>query len=373
MLLSLTTHAGAAHKQALFHNLPPDLQANTGLQENCSQFLLDSVGRGTLNKYKPAWQLFTAWLLKHKITDPFSIDANVLALYITHLILTAQHKHIGSASIQMAIAAIQFFFQFANKPKFEQPFIVRLRQAALRILQPKRSKCEPLSASDLHVLLDKYLTPTCSLVIRMHLTVFLLMFLGLLRFSDVQNIIVHKECMRFVYKNDGTLFGVLIFIPFSKTDQAGEGAWIAVGATNGKFCPAKLLLKLISMGNYCTEPVPGMSSGPLLRAVKLASRPRRFVLEHTSSRLPDLIKPLSASAFRSSLLNLAEPCLAKHFGLHSARSGGASTAAEHGIDSRLVCGLGRWQQGTTFADTYVKMLQGNMFKYFELTQQIWPF
>ena len=272
----------------------------------------------------------------------------------------------------MAMAAIQFFFQFAGKPPFNQPYITRLRQAAAKLLQPKRSKCEPLSSADMFVILNKHLTSTCSLLIRMHLTVFLLMFLGLLRFSDVQNIIVHKECMRFIYSDSGNLSGVLIFIPFSKTDQAGEGAWIAVGATGGTLCPVRLLSQLITMGKYCTDPQPGMSSGPLLRAVKLAPKPRQLVLEFITSPLSQPIKPLHYSAFRSSLLSLAEPCLDKHFGLHSARSGGASASAAHGIDSRLVCGLGRWQQGTTFADTYVKMLQGNMFKYFEITQKLWP-
>ena len=359
----------AIHK-ARFATLPPGLQADVQLQTTFTKILGLSVADATYAKYKPAWEFFTQWLLSYGIFDPFSACVDIIALFATHLISTAQLKHIGDSGLSNSLAAINFFYALAGKPSFDSPYIVRLRKAAGRMLQPRRSLCEPISASDLHKVLLRHLTPTCSLLVRMHLTVFLLMFLGLFRFNDIQQIFVHQDCMRFICNSDQTLAGVLIFIPFSKTDQTGEGVWVAIGATGKQFCPVRLLSQLLHAGKYCTCPSTGMVAGPLLRAVVARHQPERFELAQV---IAPSIPPLSYSAFRTSILTLAKVCLDKHFGLHSLRAGGASAAAELGIDSRLVCALGRWKQGTTFADTYVKMMHGNMFRFFELTKELWPF
>ena len=331
------------------------------------------MSKSTIAKYIPAWNKFTAWLLQYNIANPFSVDPNVIALYITFLIQEAEGKHIGPGNIDTAMSAIQFYYEQAGKTKFDTPFISRLKSAAGRLLQPKKSQCEPLDSSDLLRMLKTHLKPQCSLHVRMHLTVFLLMFIGLLRFSDAQQIIVHQECLRFIHNPARVLLGVLLFIPFSKTDQSGDGAWVAIGATGKEFCPVALLQRLLIIGKYQTSSKDNLFVGPLLRPVREFFRPNHhFKLAQTTSTIS--IKPLNYSAFRASLLALGTHCnLDKHFGMHSARTGGASMAAELGIDARLVCGLGRWKQGTTFQDTYIKMMHGNMLKFFELTKQIWPY
>lgn len=330
-----------------------------------------SVNPSTFSKYKPAWQAFQLWLLSYSISDPFTAtNATIVSLYVTHLIHSANLRKIGPATIENAISAIKFFMEIAGKPILDSPFITRLRLAAGRLLNPKRSACEPISVTDLYHILSTHLTPNCSLRTRMHLTVFLLMFIGLLRFNDVQQIMVHQDCLRFIYSDSNVLLGCLIFIPFSKTDQSGDGVWIAVGATGKRFCPAKLLSDLLVAGQYCTAPPEGHFAGPLLRPVIGKHKPARMQLAVTTSSSP--ILPLTYPAFRSSLIAFSA-CLSKHFGLHSFRKGGASTAAALSMDSRLICGLGRWKQGTTFSDTYIKMMHGNMLKFFDLTRQLWPY
>ena len=335
---------------------------------------MGALAPSTLNdKYIPAWNKFATWLSSYNITNLVSVDANIVAAYLSHLFTTAENNSTGDSSIQLATAAIKFRFNSMGlSAPVSSPYIDLLKNSAKRNLRPRRSICEPLSAEDIHKLLLTHLTPNCSLKVRMHLTTLLIMFLGLFRFDDIQHILVHREFLRFIRSPMGAFIGVLIFIPHSKTDQEGEGDWVAIGATHTAFCPVHLLSDLLSVGGYCTDSST-MDVGPLLRAVTHKYRPDRLVLTQVVSPFSNPIKPLSYSSFRSSILALCKPVLIKHIGLHSARSGGASAAAEVGIDSRLVCGLGRWKQGTTFADTYVKMMIGNANKYFQLTKTLWPY
>lgn len=165
---------------------------------------------------------------------------------------------------------------------------------------------------------------------------------------------------------------MLIFIPCSKTDQYWEGAWVAVGATGGIFCPVRLVLDLFRLGGYVVDSTT-MDVGPLLRATKLCYRRRGYFLKQRTAPLSKPIQPLGYSAFRQNVQSLVFRATGKHVGMHAPRSGGASLAAELNVDSRLVCGLGRWQHGNTYADTYVKMMDGNIRKYFQLTRTLWPY
>jgi len=336
---------------------------------------MGALAPSTLNtKYIPAWTKYTKWLATYLILDPISgTNEDIVAAYISHLITVAASRKTGDYAVQMATAAIQFKFHSLGKgAPISSPYITLLKRSASRMLQPSRSRCEPISANDMHTILQTHLTPTCSLKVRMHLTVFLVMFLGLFRFDDVKQILVHRDFLRFVASDRGMGYdGVLIFIPHSKTDQVWRGTWVAIGATHTRYCPVNLLRTLLAAGNYCTFSST-LDVGPLLRAVAQKHQPNRLVLAEISAPFSAPIKPLSYSTFRESILGLSAS-ITKHIGLHSARTGGASAAAENDIDSRLVCGLGRWKQGTTFADEYIKMMEGNAKKYFKLTKSIWPY
>ena len=197
---------------------------------------------------------------------------------------------------------------------------------AKTLLSSRRSQCEPISAADMHTLLLTHLTPTCSLPVRMHLTVFLLMFLGPLRYtSDAANILVNFEFLRFIRSTTGCLEGVLLFIPFSKTDQERKGSWVAIGATHTRYCPVELLSVLLSCGGYNRRGSNTIATGPLLRAtVAHRHRPHYYTLAQVTSPISCPIPALSYAQFRSSILRLSSK-LKIHIGLPSARTyGGAS-------------------------------------------------
>jgi hypothetical protein len=336
---------------------------------------MGALAPSTLNtKYLPAWNKFWAWLASYNIHDLSAVDENVVAAYLSHLYATAEANATGDSSLQLATAAIKFHFNsMGTAAPVSSSYIDLLKSSAHRNLRAQRARCEPICAADLHKLLATHLNPNCTLKTRMHLTTLLIMFLGLLRFDDAQHILVHRELLRFIKSDTGPQFeGILIWLPTSKTDRQGDGAWVAIGATGGRFCPVKLIATLLAIGGYHTESTTS-DVGPLLRAVATKHYPTRMVLAQVEAPFSKPIKPLSYSTFRSSILDLCKNVITKHIGLHSARSGGASAAAEHGIDSRLACGLGRWKQGTTYSDTYVKMTLGNTKKYFDISRSLWPY
>jgi hypothetical protein len=311
--------------------------------------------------------------------EPFSSTGLVVSWYLAELFSHAEENKLGPQTVLTASAAINYFFSLAGfkSPVEAFPLNRILRKAAERHLcSGKKSSCEPITTEEMFQLVSHVLTPGCSLKDRMHATVFLLMFLGLLRFNDAQHILVHKDLIQFVSKPDkeDTLDGVIIFIPSSKTDQSGEGAWIAIGATNLEYCPVQLLATLLREGNYVLSPPPGWDSGPLLRAVRLHGPTKQLVLSQITAPVEGPIAPLSYDAFRSSILVLAARAgIAKHIGLHSGRSGFANEAAAAGVSSRLICKLGRWAMGNTFDDVYLRMLAINAGEFFALTRQLWPY
>jgi hypothetical protein len=349
-------------------------QQRTGDITLLMRHLLSSITPETLYKYNACWVKFKLWLYPETLAV---VDDMVVCLYVSHLIGLAVDHSTGHQAIDNAMSAIAFYFGLMGRVSPTHSLLcTRLRLTAKRVLSASKSTCEAITAAELHAVLVFHLTAACSLRIRMHLTVFLLMFVGLLRYDDAACILVHADLLQFisVSRADSRDDGIVLFLHSSKTDQTGDGAWVAIGATRGRFCPVRLLRELLQLGGYVRDH-PSEDVGPLLRGVKLRYRPHKHhILQQLTSPFSQPIPALSYASFLVSIQHLvAEAGVSKHVGLHAGRSGGASTAASVGINPQSVCGLGRWKMGNTFADTYVNMIDGNARKYFDITRRLWPF
>ena len=365
----------------MYRGLPKSLQTEShrlGLR-NIAILAGASLAPSTRRKYELAWTRFKAWLPSD--VHCFHCTGVVLSLYLSELFLDCQERQIGSGALDLACAAIAFHYQLAGvEAPLGFPNIKLLRRAADKILTSTRSLCGVLSNEAAASMLTFHLlgaTPP-SLRVRMHLTVFLLMYVGLLRYADAAQLLVHSDLMQFITRSstDHTLDGVLLFLPKSKTDVKWEGAWVAIGATGTALCPVRLLYTLLDVGSYDVLPRPGIDNGPLLRAVVLDLRsPHSHRLAKITTPLTQtVIPPLSYTTLRQSLLLLsAEAGLDTHFGLHTGRVGYANTAATNRIPVQLVCHLGRWKIGNTFDDTYTRMLEDNSRKFFALTRTLWRY
>jgi hypothetical protein len=144
---------------------------------------------------------------------------------------------------------------------------------------------------------------------------------GLLRYDDAACILVHKDLLQFisVSRTDTRDDGVVLFLHSSKTDQTGAGAWVAIGATRGRFCPVRLLRDLLCLGRYVRDH-PSADVGPLLRDVKLKYQPHRHhILQQVTAPLAQPIPALSYTSFLLSIQHFVEEAgIPKHVSLHAA-------------------------------------------------------
>ena len=345
--------------------MPASLRNNAEARQKVDILYENRLNENSSDKYKGPWRSFTLWLDSIGISKYFDISVvtdHVIVFYLGHIVADAKNRNTGEEVINTTLAAIRYFFISAGlESPTESPIVKSLRKAVPRILIGKRSTCVPLTAEQLLKVLKYHLTSSCTLRVRMHLTIYLLMFVGLFRFSDVQKILVHEELLQKRYDEHGNIIGLLVFIPWSKTDQSHDGAWVAIGATKGSYCPVDLVLTLLRKGKYCTRPGPTEFVGPLLRAT---ARHNPNALKQISSPLNEPIEPLTYQALYHSIQSMVKEATGIHTALHGPRKGGASTAAEQNIESRLICSLGRWKFGNTFEDTYLTMLDGNAKKIF---------
>ena len=354
--------------------MPASLRSDAEARRKVDNLYEHRLNDNSSDKYKGPWRRFTKWLDSigiSKYLDVSIVTDQVIVFYLGHIVEDAKNRSVGKQVINTTLAAIRYFYLSAGlESPTESPIVTSLRLAVPRILIGKRSSCVPLTAEQLLTVLQFHLTSSCTLRVRMHLTIYLLMFVGLFRFSDVQKILVHDELLQKRYDKQGNLIGLLIFIPWSKTDQSHDGAWVAIGATRGAYCPVGLVLSLLRKGKYATRPSSTEFVGPLLRAT---ARHNPDALKQTSSSLDNPIQPLTYQAMLHSIQPMVKEAIGVHTALHGPRKGGASTAAQEGIESQLICSLGRWKFGNTFEDTYLTMLDGNARKYFDLTRKIWPY
>lgn len=268
-----------------FLHLHPSLRT----EKESSLVLLSKISGGSIavstqKKYSAAWHAYVAWFptdLQSKVFDSSVNSDFTTALFLADLFHSSQDASIGPGKFMTTHAAIAHYFHQANlKSPTEGPLCKLMYHAAERHLRGSKLSRDPLTAIDLKQILDQHLTTTCSLRVRMHLTVIVLMFLGCLRFDDACAILVHEDLLQFIpiSSTNSATDGMLIFIPRSKTDQAWSGKWIAIGATNGRYCPVRLIKELLAQGHYITSHI-SHDCGPLLRAVRWIPSSQSHVLQ----------------------------------------------------------------------------------------------
>ena len=182
-------------------------------------------------------------------------------------------------------------------------------------------------------IIDHYRFPKNLLHYRF-IIVCLLGFSGFLRISELCEIRVgdmkfDDECLK-------------ITIPKSKTDQIREGHVVYISRFDNDYCPAQW-------------------TQTFLHETKLEGKNNSFLicrLAKTKSGHNAIgYRPLSYSTINDQFHSLIAPFCenqdSRDYGLHSLRSGGASTAINNGVSERLIGKHGRWKSGFC-RDRYLK-------------------
>ena len=127
--------------------------------------------------------------------------------------------------------------------------------------------------------------------------------------------------------------GLQLFIPFSKTDPRGDGAFILLGRLPG------CTLDPAAFFDAWQEAAGGGASDAALFPVWAGGRPA--AKDTMLGRMRRLLQRMGMSAADAQL-----------YGLHSLRRGGATAASRAGAPLRLIKEHGRWRSDTVREYTY---------------------
>ncbi|XP_019621166.1 PREDICTED: uncharacterized protein LOC109467590 [Branchiostoma belcheri] len=144
-------------------------------------------------------------------------------------------------------------------------------------------------------------------------------FAGFLRWDDLSQL--HADDVNFC---DGY---AALFIEKRKNDQFREGHWACIATTGSTSCPVTLLKRFLKSSN---------SSGHIKLFRRVSNHRGNISLRQ---------EPMSYTRAREKVLSMLstiglDPT---RYGLHSLRSGGASTAAAMGVPDRLIAHHGGWR------------------------------
>ena len=248
-----------------------------------------------------------------------------VALYLVSLLQQGSSSHVAEAVV--------YGVRWAHQTKgYSDPIGVlsrRVVEAARRLAKPRRKPKEPLSPQILRAILAK--TDTYSLLDYRRFTLILVSFL---RFDGAVGL--RRWDVSFVDTY------MTLFIEHSKTDQYRDGHTLVIARTGTSVCPVSNLERYFAM-------MPQLSDDSFIfRALVRSNTPYKYSIGHSN-------RPLSYSTCRLDLIEVLYRAGidSSAYGLHSARSGGATWAANAGVPDRLFKRHGRWASDRA-KDSYVK-------------------
>ena len=243
-----------------------------------------------------------------------------VSLYLIHLSKTFH----SAAKVHEAIYAISWAHNLAGLPDPCQSQLLKsVKDGALKMTSKPVVKKDPITPDILQNLVLKYGQATSNLYDLRITCMCLLAYSGFLRFSELVNI----RRSHISFQNDN----FSLFIPRSKTDVLNKGSTLVIAKSGKSTCPFAMLQMYLKAANILES-----DDQYIFRSLSFCKKSSNYKLRGS--------RPLSYTRAREILLSaLSELGLDKsRFGLHSLRSGGATTAANSGVSDRLFKKHGRW-------------------------------
>jgi len=292
--------------------------------------LLSSKAKNTQRSYKYAFNLWCKWAKTFSIS-PLPAKKLHISLYLVHLTESAN----SVSKLDEAICGIAWAHKLAgfNDP-CKDDLISSVREGAHRKIGHSVVKKEPITSAILQQIVHKYAYPTCNLKDIRIACMCLLSYAGFLRFSELANL--RRSDIKFYSSH------IVLHLEKSKTDIYREGKDVFIAKTGSITCPVDLLQRYLNLANFSEN-----STEFLFRSLSFCKSSNTYKLRNSG--------PISYTRAREILLDTLESIgLDKSkFGLHSLRAGGATAAANAGIDDRLFKKHGRWKSDKA-KDGYVK-------------------
>lgn len=291
-----------------------------------------AFAKTTLIKYKAGWEKWCTWAKQFDEVSTIPADPFYVSLYFNDLLVNEAHM----GTITSAFCGIRWGHISAGLSTPTNHQFVRLcYQGALRNTSEKgtiRNRKEPFTPEMIKEAFKLY-GHSSNLIQLRFLLVCLIGFSGFLRVSELLNLRIGD--LNFQQK------GLEMKITKSKTDKLREGNTVYLSKTGTVYCPVYFVKKYICLAKLDTN-----------KDNFLICRLYKTKQGHVGKG----DQSISYSRIRENFLELLRPITKEatnSYGLHSLRSGGASSAAENTVSDRLIGKHGRWSSNSS-RDTYIK-------------------
>ncbi len=287
-----------------------------------ANFATKAFGQGTLANYRSAWKLYTTWCYGLGL-DPFGGNSGPVPLYAAHLAKSGR----ALSTIRMALAAIGTAYRLSGHAlDIHDPRLAPLLKGISRTIGSRpRKKARPAVPNILRLMLNQCGTNEIfkAGIAARDRAMLLIGFGAALRRSELVNLSI--EDVEIIPDR-----GILLHITHSKTDQAGQGQYIAISSNPAEpdFCPEKALEKWMAFrtrAEDCQKNVEKtLEHGREQRPLFCAISPGKVI---TGRRLNDevVIRLVKTKVSQAGL----DP---KMYSGHSLRSGFMTAAGEAGTE-----------------------------------------
>jgi integrase len=276
------------------------------------EYAARSQAKATTNAYKSDWEHFERWCVSRRVPS-MPATPYIVALYIAEIAQGGWNgeKAKKAATITRRLAAINAYHKRHSKflPASQKyPEISLVLQGILRTEGTKQVAKRPITIKMTQKMLDQETVP---LAVARDKVILLFGLAGAFRRSELAAVDLNN--LRF------HPLGMTVTIPFSKTDQTGEGREVEIpfGATPAT-CP------VLSVKNWIAAASLDGKQGPLLRAVDRNGCVGNKRMNPAS--IAYIIKKLAAAAGYDD----------KEYSGHSLRSGFVTAAAAGGATDRQI-------------------------------------
>lgn len=268
----------------------------------------------TVSKYYNSFERWQKWATSFGLPALPAKGAQ-LALYLCELV----KKSKSPGPILSAVYGVSWAHRKALAPDpCSHPLVVQVREAARRLLGRPTTRKENLTRDNIRAIVKEFGQVGSGIADLQIVTMITVGFAGFLRWNDLSNI--NFQDIRF---HDSYMS---ILLRKRKNDQYHKGTMVNITRSQSDYCPVALTERFIARA--------GILCGPMFREIQ----------GHGSGKKISNNKLRYGTARAQALRMFAAIGLnAKRYGLHSLRSGGASTASQAGVPERLISSHGGWK------------------------------
>lgn len=288
----------------------------TQLQENWRDYLQLDLANSTHRSYDYHQRQFKEFCRLAGL--PVEPAPRALAQFV---IGRAEHGYALSTIEQGVYAVARWALDLGVEHLATDLEVKRAMRVASKLAVPTGRQKLPLDRRDLRRVVDQLAQRGSDDFIGVRdRAMFLLGWAGMFRSSELVSI----QWGDLYFKK--RKLGVMVYVPKSKTDQTGEGAWVFIAGCEDEadMCPVKALQRLQRL--YRASAV--QADGPVFRGL----------LQSAAA----LSKTTVGTRLRKSL-ERAQIADWELYAAHSLRRGGATWAVQQGVSVREVQIMGRWK------------------------------